>query len=190
VTRPLTGVVVACCLLAACSSKGGSTAAPTTSTSAATAPATTAVVASAVPRTCSADTFATTASPPPQGSAPLADGHYFGYVTKVDARAATFLYDVAQLFTGAAAVQAAKDDGGESPPPNDYWIRNQSSLVRPMPLATDAALCVPTDTNRPTSNNKVDLARFARVAADGEPLPAWIDVHNGAVERVEQQFFP
>ncbi|RMH86193.1 MAG: hypothetical protein D6683_00900, partial [Actinomyces sp.] len=67
------------------------------------------------------------------GTDTLPDGEWFGYVTDTAPDAVTF--DLACWFTGDAAALAAAEDGEESPPPNDYYIRNRSSRLRTVPVA-------------------------------------------------------
>jgi hypothetical protein len=180
----------------ACSSDsggGGETSATTagrsTTTSAPSAAGASTTVAASVPATCSSSFGADSGPPPTQGSA-LTDGRYFGFITSIAAGGTSVKFDVAQLFTGDAAVKAAAEDGGDSPPDNDYWIRNNSPATRTLAVAAGATLCIPTDPAKPTENTKVTPERFTKYAADGEPNAAWIDVRGGDVERVEAQFFP
>jgi len=43
-------------------------------------------------------------------------------------------FDLACWFTGTAAADAALEARDESPPPNDYYIRNDTDRVRAMPV--------------------------------------------------------
>ncbi|MEY2566419.1 MAG: hypothetical protein QOE35_948 [Actinomycetota bacterium] len=176
----------------ACSSGKGHDAASSTSTSAeaaTTVPTAPGRTLAAPPRTCSTDIVRGSSSPPPQQGAALGDGQYFGYITLLDAENLELQFDVAQLLTGDAAVQAAKADGGESPPPNDYWIRNNTKAARTLALAHDATICL-SGSGDPTKNEQSTLARLNTTLGDGEPLGVWIDVRSGTVQRVEQQYFP
>ena len=55
------------------------------------------------------------------GAGDLPDGEWFGLV---DASPTDIDFDLACWFTGDAAVLASAEDGEESPPPNDYYVRN------------------------------------------------------------------
>jgi hypothetical protein len=185
-------VIAAVALLGgACSSDKGATASSTSTSAAAATTVATAPGATlaAPPRTCSTDIVRGSSSPPPQQGAALGDGQYFGYITRLDAENLQLQFDVAQLLTGDAAVQAAKADGGESPPPNDYWIRNNTKAARTLAVANDTTICLPSSDD-PTKNEQSTLVRLNKTLGDGEPLGVWIDVRSGTVERVEQQYFP
>jgi hypothetical protein len=76
-------------------------------------------------------TTATTAAPASTAGAPttsepveLADGRHPVYLKSVDPGQQTVTFDLIQFFTGDAATKAAAEDNKESPPPNDYYIRN------------------------------------------------------------------
>lgn len=81
-----------------------------------------------------------TPSPSPTtGSPALTDGSYPTFVRGVDVQAATVTVDVLQIFVGAAAHQAADEDGV---PWNDVrydpvYIRNANPLLRTLPVASD-----------------------------------------------------
>ena len=191
--RTIAALVLLVALAGACSSDKGGDATSRTSTTttsdavvtAATAPGST---LAAPPRTCSTEILRTSSSPPQQGAA-LADGQYFGFITTLDAEDLKLQFDVAQLLTGDAATKAAAEDGGESPPPNDYWIRNNTKAARTLALADDATICLPSSSD-PTKNHSATLADLNKTTAAGEPVGVWVDVRSGTVERVEQQYFP
>jgi hypothetical protein len=107
----------------------------------------------------------------------------------LDAEDLKLTFDAAQLLTGDAAAKAAAEDGGESPPPNDYWIRNASKATRTLSLGEDAVLCT-ADPQNVAENRKVSLSQLNQRLGDGEPLAVWIDVRDGTVVRVQQQYFP
>ena len=170
---------------AACSSDGGEDASSTTTevevttTEATTAP-------TSVPADCQGQPDSSAGSPaPPQGAA-LTDGMYFGYITALDAEDLKLTFDAAQLLTGEAAAQAAAQEGSEE---SDFWIRNNSKATRTLPLADAALLCTasPDDV---VHNRKVTLVQLNQTLGDGEPMAVWIDVGDGVVQRVQQQYFP
>ena len=58
----------------------------------------------------------------------------------VDPGQQTITFDLIQFFTGEAATKAAAEDGQESPPPNDYYIRNVNSRLRTLPVRSGAPI--------------------------------------------------
>jgi hypothetical protein len=190
--RPLlTCLLLLLLSLTACASdkKDDKTAASTILTTSTSSVATGSVTSSTAPAGSCPDTLASSSPPPSQGSA-LADGRSFGFIKSIGAGGSSIAFDVAQLFTGDAAVKAAAEDGGDSPPDNDYWIRNNSPATRTLAISGNATLCIPTDPGQPTANKPVKPDDFGKYAADGEPNAAWIDVRSGNVVRVDAQFFP
>lgn len=83
-----------------------------------------------------------TVEPTPTDPSALADGVYPTYVRSVEVRGATVRVDVLQTFFGAAAHQAAIEDGV---PWNEVryspvYIRNENDLLRTLPVARDARI--------------------------------------------------
>lgn len=183
--RPLTALVVCVLTLTGCSSDGDDEEAA--DTTAAVTSTTSAPVAGSVPTDCPQTPRFDAASPTPGQGAALADGLYFGFITFLDAEDLSLRFDVAQLLTGDAAIKAAAEDGGEAN--NDYWIRNTTKATRTLELADDATLCMapPPDI---TTNRKVTLVQLNQQLGDGEPVAVWLDVRDGVVERIQQQYFP
>src|SRR6266550_3177863 len=70
----------------------------------------TATVPSSVPTNASPGPSAN-ATPTPEASPILADGRSFGFIKSIDLAGRTMVFDLAQFFTGDAAVQAAREDG-------------------------------------------------------------------------------
>ncbi len=173
---------------AACSSDGDGEATPTTVTAAATTTEAAGPPPS-LPADCPDQPDSSAGSPAPAQGSALADGMYFGYITALDAEDLKLTFDAAQLLSGDAANKAAAEDGGESPPPNDYWIRNASKATRALGLTEDAVLCTASPEDIVT-NRKVSLAQVNQALGDGEPLAVWIDMRGGTVVRVQQQYFP
>ena len=111
------------------------------------------------------------------GTAELPDGEWFGYVGDVTATDLTF--DLTCWFSGPAAEQAAAEDGQESPPPNDYYVRNVNATVRTVPAAAGAEVEWLPNTGDPTTATTVDyvtwLAEQANFATSnpvcGSPSP-------------------
>jgi hypothetical protein len=144
---------------------------------------------------------ATTAAPAPTVSAPtttkpavLADGRHPVYLKRVDADKRTITFDLIQFFTGEAAAKAAAEDGKESPPPNDYYIRNVNPRLRTLPVRADAPITVNVlaaqSTGSATKDVSVPLAKLASYFPNSGTPPFWITVEQGQVTRIAQQYLP
>ena len=144
---------------------------------------------------------ATTAAPTPTTAAPattepavLADGRHPVYLKTVDASGRTITFDLIQFFTGDAATKAAAEDGEESPPPNDYYIRNVNPRLRTLPVQAGAPITVNVlaaqETGSSTKNVPVDLEKLASYFPNSGTPPFWITVAQGQVTRMEQQYLP
>jgi hypothetical protein len=144
---------------------------------------------------------ATTAAPAPTVSAPttsepvvLADGRHPVYLKRVDPDGRTITFDLIQFFTGDAATKAAAEDGEESPPPNDYYIRNVNPRLRTLPVAADAPITVNVlaaqSTGSATKDVSVTLAKLASYFPNSGTPPFWIMVEQGQVTRIAQQYLP
>jgi hypothetical protein len=144
---------------------------------------------------------ATTGAPGPTAGAPatsepvvLEGGRHPVYLKTVDPEGRTITFDLIQFFTGAAAVKAAAEDGEESPPPNDYYIRNVNSKLRTLPVAPDAAITANTLTARSSGSATKDVPLTLEELAGYFPAsgadPFWITVNGGQVTRIAQQYLP
>jgi hypothetical protein len=146
------------------------------------APATTAAPASTV-------ATATTSEP-----VVLADGRHPVYVKTVDPDRGTITFDLIQFFTGEAATKAAAEDGAESPPPNDYYIRNVNARLRTLPVASDAPITVNVlaaqSSGSSTKDVSVTLEELAGYFPNNGTAPFWITVAQGQVAKIAQQFLP
>src|SRR5690606_9602937 len=95
------------------------------------------------------------------------DGLHPARLRTVDAAGRTVTVDVVQFLTGDAAASAAAEDGGEVPPPNDYWVRNENDLLRTLPVSEDARIVTNTltaaETGDATEDVEVDLQRLAEL---------------------------
>jgi len=87
----------------------------------------------------------------------LEDGRHPVFVKTVDPGRRTVTFDLIQWFTGEAATKAAAEDGKESPPPNDYYIRNVNSRLRTLPVAADAPITVNLLAAQSTGNATKDV---------------------------------
>jgi hypothetical protein len=146
-------------------------------------------------------TPATTAAPPSTAATPttsepvvLADGRHPVYLKTVDPDRPTITFDLIQFFTGEAATKAAAEDGEESPPPNDYYIRNVNSRLRTLPVRSDAPITVNVlaapSTGSSTKDVSVTLDELASYFPNSGTAPFWITVAQGQVTKIAQQFLP
>lgn len=122
------------------------------------------------------------------GTAYVPDGWWFGYID--DANSDQLSFDLACWFSGSAAADAAAEDDEESPPPNDYYIRNVSDTLRVVPVAPQSLVTwLPTEdpADAITTGYEIWLAE----RANRSYLPGvWLEVVDGAVESIEEQFVP
>jgi hypothetical protein len=148
-----------------------------------------------------AGTPATTAAPTPTTAATattepavLADGRHPAYVKSVDPDGQTVTFDLIQFFSGDAATKAAAEDGEESPPPNDYYIRNVNPRLRTLPVRAGAPITVNVlaaqSTGSPTKDVSVTLAKLASYFPNNGTPPFWITVEQGQVTELAQQYLP
>jgi len=125
------------------------------------------------------------------GDVELPDGTWFGFV--VDANADELQFDLACWFSGEAAIAATAEDGEESPPPNDYYIRNLNPAVRTLAIGEADVFWLP-NTGDPASAETVEYGewmvyRDARPEAEFQP-GVWVTITDGVVTHVEEQYVP
>jgi hypothetical protein len=148
-----------------------------------------------------AGTTVTTAAPASTAGGPttsepvtLADGRHPVYLKTVDPDRQTITFDLIQFFTGDAATKAAAEDNEESPPPNDYYIRNVNPRLRTLPVAADAPITVNVlaaqTTGSATKDVSVTLAKLASYFPNSGTPPFWLVVEQGQVTRIAQQYLP
>jgi hypothetical protein len=145
--------------------------------------------------------------PPPEGPADpeepvIDDGRHPAYLVALDVGGRSVTVDVIQFLTGDAAIAAYEEDVPEDPdlgPPNDYWIRNVSSQLRTLPIASGATVAV-VRLGEPSGAEPVPWTLEglpAHLARDVE-LPAgrlawnpyWLTVDDGEVVAIEEQYLP
>jgi hypothetical protein len=170
--------------LAGCGGASGNPAPPTTAAATDTAPS--------GDDGGAADT--TAAGPSSSAGVVLADGRHPAFVKSVDLASRTVVIDVVQFFTGAEAAKAASEDGQESPPPNDYYIRNVNKRLRTLPVLPAARITVNVlasdETGDATKDLPVDLVKLASYfPTDISPL-FWVTVRNDQVSTLAEQFLP
>jgi hypothetical protein len=127
----------------------------------------------------------------PAEAAQLGNGRHPVVLARVDVAGRTVTVDLVQWFTGEAAAKAAAEDGKESPPPNDYYVRNVNPRLRTLPLATDARLTLTRQTLGQGGNATEGVeADLARLAASGRKHLFWATVEGGRIQRLEEQYLP
>lgn len=129
------------------------------------------------------------------GAVVLADGRHPIYIRTVDPDSRKITFDLIQFYFGDDAAKEAAKDGKESPPPNDYYIRNLNPALRTLPVPADAPIIVNTlaagYTGSATRNVNVQLYRL-EIMLDfrGNSPPFWITVRNEQVIRIAEQYLP
>lgn len=123
------------------------------------------------------------------GSGPLPDGVWFGFATAFAPEPLTF--DLACLWFGDAAWEAAAEDGEEAP--NDVYIRNENPALRTVVLEPD------TPTHRVDWTGALELvittwADWPSFHGTGgscpDWCPVWLIVDQGVVTDVVEQYLP
>jgi hypothetical protein len=124
--------------------------------------------------------------------AQLADGRHPVIVKQVDAGGRTVTFDLIQWFEGDAAAKAAAEDGEESPPPNDYYIRNVNPRLRTLPVTSGARVTLTRLTVGQGGGNAAGPvpADLAAVAASGVDHIFWATVRGGQIQALEEQYVP
>ncbi len=119
----------------------------------------------------------------------LPDGQWFGQLKAVDTTAGTLGFDLECFFVGDAANAAATADGQtEVPVPDDVYIRNESSAVRTQQAVTDVAIGI-----LGSGGASTDYEPTAHGLSAAGPLidhGVWLEVKDGWVIAIQQQFFP
>ncbi|MFZ0624859.1 MAG: hypothetical protein WAN34_00015 [Acidimicrobiia bacterium] len=204
--RVLTLALVVC-LVAACAGNG--TSQPTTTTGPEPATTTSEAVASSTTSTSPTTTqpasattttisSTTTLTKPPSdgasgsgctpGPGGLPDGEWYGFAE--EANEASITFDLACWFSGDAAVLAAAEDGEESPPPNDYYVRNQNPQTREVAVDPGATV-VWYLTGDPASETEGSYSSWLGIRQERPwDLGLWITVDGGAVTSIQEQWVP
>jgi len=192
----VTGLMaIAASLLAGCASTSGSSPPSPSQVQASTAPTSAQTPATVSPSVTSSPTPTPTPSSTPVATVPgLADGRYAARITALDSPRRRVTIDVVQLFLGkAAAAAAAHDHAAEVPPPNDVWIRNESHLLRTLPVRPTAPITVNVlsaeITHSAVKNLPVSLTRLGEFP-DLDAGVFWLEVEHGVVTRINEQFLP
>jgi hypothetical protein len=123
------------------------------------------------------------------GSGTLADGEWFGYI--VANTASDIDFDLACWFTGPAATRAAAEDGEESPPPNDFYVRNINPSLRAQKVTAGADVIWYPEPGDPTSEASTTYANWIVASQGRELVPGvWLTIQNGEVTRIHEQWVP
>jgi hypothetical protein len=148
-------------------------------------------------QTTAATAAPATSAPPTTGQqqaepAQLADGRHPVILKQVNVGGRTVTFDLIQWFEGDAAAKAATEDGQESPPPNDYYIRNVNPRLRTLPVASGARITLTRQTVGQGGGNAAGPvpADLATVAASGIGHLFWATVQSGQIQALEEQYVP
>ena len=118
----------------------------------------------------------------------LPDGEWFGYVDSVTS--AHIEFDLACWFSGTPAAEAAAEDGEESPPPNDYYIRNTSSETRTVAVSAAVEVSRLVD----TGGAELEAISYDDWASGWDSRNyqpgVWITIEGGAVVDITEQYVP
>jgi hypothetical protein len=99
-------------------------------------------------------------------------------------------FDLACWFDGDAAIQAAAEDGEESPPPNDYYVRNVNEQTRQVPVGDGVEVVFYPDGD-PSNETTVEYGEWdALVVERGYELGVWIVVEEGEISGITEQWVP
>lgn len=190
-------LVLTATLMVACSGVTDDTTVPTdvtvVTTTTVAEPPTTAVSATTLPTevtSSTADNDEAEGSGCTPGDGDLPDGEWYGQVVSTSDDEIEF--DLACWFVGDAAARAATEDGEESPPPNDYYIRNLNATVRTVAIGDDVMVVWYPDIGDPSSETTVGYSEWADAIDDrGEfTLGVWIEVEDGAISEIREQWVP
>jgi hypothetical protein len=122
------------------------------------------------------------------GDGVLPDGDWFGYA--MERAAGSLEFDLACWFDGDAAIQAAAEDGEESPPPNDYYVRNVNEQTRQVPVGDGVEVVFYPDGD-PSNETTVEYGEWdALVVERGYELGVWIVVEEGEISGITEQWVP
>lgn len=125
---------------------------------------------------------------------PLPDGAWFGFVQGWDAKGIDL--DPACFFTGAEAAKAAAARNDETPPPNDFYIANDSKTSRRIAVAPGAkAERVTHSADGGVKNEWITYDEIVKNSGTYQKCPdalcgVWVYVNGGVATEVEMQYLP
>ncbi len=121
-------------------------------------------------------------------AAVLPEGDWFGYVDS--ATASEIEFDLACWFSGTPAAEAAAEDGEESPPPNDYYVRNESDTLRTVTVGAAVDVSKLVDTGG-ADLESISYGDWASGWASRNYQPGvWITIEGGAIVDITEQYVP
>ena len=118
----------------------------------------------------------------------LADGRHPVLLKAIDAGRGTVTFDLVQWYFGEDAAREAAKDHQESPPPNDYYVRNVNPKLRTLPVRADATITA----NQVAGSNQdvpVTLDKLATLTQEYSPV-FWITVRHDQVLKISEQWVP
>jgi nucleoid-associated protein YgaU len=180
--------IIAIVVFAAGAAAAGSYLALSTADHPAAAPAAPVAAAPAAPPVSPAEAPATTGPAATSQPVVLADGRHPVLLKAIDPNQRTITFDLIQWYQGDDATREAAKDHQESPPPNDYYIRNVSPRLRTLPVRAGATITV----NQVAGSNQnvpVTLARLAALTRTYSPT-FWITVRHDQVVMISEQWVP
>jgi hypothetical protein len=183
-------------------SSGTTLTSPSTVTSTSIASATTTTAISALPAPGSIPFIRFAGNSPPDGVSPagsgctppsmttLPDGQWFGLLKTVDSHAGTIGLDLACIYGGTAANNAAKAAGLPVPVPNDHYISNKSANVYTLRAIPDVAVGI-----LGANNSAVQYYPTKTGIGAATPLVRsqdwmWVQRNAGWVVAIQQQYIP
>jgi hypothetical protein len=99
-------------------------------------------------------------------------------------------FDLACWFTGEGAILASAEDGEESPPPNDYYVRNANPETREVSVTGEVEVVFYPDGD-PTNETTVSYDEWVDLVAQrGYELGVWLDVEDGVIAGIREQWVP
>jgi hypothetical protein len=123
------------------------------------------------------------------GDAALANGRHPVYLKTIDLTQRQITFDLIEFYRGQDAKAKWKQDHPtetEEPALNGYYIRNNNTKLRTLPLAEGAQAKVLAGDGS-TEPVTVDLGD---VTAPYTGRPFWLTVFDGTVTMIEEQFIP
>lgn len=193
-----TVLFVTAVLLVGCAGEAGDSTIPSESTLGPTTTVANTTTTTGASSTVPAESTSTTSSlndeadgsgcTPGEGSLP--DGEWYGQVTSASPDEVEF--DLACWFSGDAATRAAAADGEESPPPNDYYIRNVNTTLRTVEVGDDVMVVWYPEIGDPNSEATISYEEWRDAFDDrGEfALGVWLEIENGAISAIREQWVP
>ncbi len=145
-------------------------------------------------------------NPEPVVEASISDGEWFGFVTvgRNESGALILGIDLADMLTGQAAHDAAVDEGiitEDEDLPNDFFIKNDESILELMNLSDDAIIEVVSadDVSKHiviTADQLEALYEGTYVGSDvygvasGQPIAMDVTIDNGEITHLKATYLP